>query len=86
MKGYEQYIKDVLEGRITTCLYTRQLVERFERFRNRPDVYFDAACVDEGIDFLYQMKHWVGKSAGQHFELLPWQQFFCCTDGAEVEG
>ena len=22
------------------------------------------------------MKHWVGKSAGQHFELLPWQQFF----------
>ena len=76
MKGYEQYIKDVLEGRITTCLYIRQLVERFERFRNRPDVYFDAACVDEGIDFLYQMKHWVGKSAGQHFEMLPWQQFF----------
>lgn len=76
MKGYEKYIKDVLNGKITTCLYIKQLVQRFEDFRKRPDIYFDAETVDEAIDFLYQMKHWVGKSAGKHFELLPWQQFF----------
>ena len=30
MKGYEQYVKDVLEGRILVCKYVRQVVERFE--------------------------------------------------------
>lgn len=76
MKGYEQYIKDVLNGKVKTSLYIKQIVQRFVDFRNREDIYFDNKCVDEGIDFLYQMKHWVGKSAGQNFELLPWQQFF----------
>lgn len=76
MKGYEQYIKDVLDGKIKTSIYIKQVVQRFVDFRNRPDIYFDDRLVDEGIDFLYQMKHSVGKSAGKHFELLPWQQFF----------
>lgn len=76
MRGYEKYIEDVLNGKIKTSLYIKQVVQRFVDFRNRPDIYFDADCVNEGIDFLYQMKHSVGKSAGQHFELLPWQQFF----------
>lgn len=76
MRGYEKYIEDVLNGKLKTSLYIKQVVQRFVDFRNRPDIYFDADCVNEGIDFLYQMKHSVGKSAGQHFELLPWQQFF----------
>jgi phage terminase large subunit-like protein len=79
MRGYEKYIKDVQEGKIKTCLYIKQLVQRFEDFRHRPDIYFDAKCVDEAIDFLYQMKHSVGKSAGKNFELLPWQEFFFAT-------
>lgn len=76
MKGYEQYIKDVLSGKITTCLYIRQAVERFERFRNRPDIWFDADAVDDCITFIRQMKHYLGKSAGKHFILEPWQEFF----------
>ena len=76
MRGYEEYIKDVLSGKIKTNLYIKQVVQRFVDFRNRPDIYFDNELVDEAIDFLYQMKHSVGKSAGQNFELLPWQQFF----------
>lgn len=76
MRGYEKYIRDVLDNKIKTNIYIKQVVQRFVDFRNRPDIYFDAECVDEGIDFLYQMKHSVGKSAGKHFELLPWQQFF----------
>ena len=76
MRGYEKYIRDVLDDKIKTNIYIKQVVQRFVDFRNRPDIYFDAECVDEGIDFLYQMKHSVGKSAGKHFELLDWQQFF----------
>lgn len=76
MRGYEQYIRDVQNGTIKTNLYIQQVVERFVQFRSRPDIYFDHKLVDDAIDFLYQMKHSVGKSAGQNFELLPWQQFF----------
>lgn len=76
MRGYEKYIRDVLSGKIITCKYVKQVVERFEAFRSRDDIYFDRECVDAFIDFVGQMKHWVGPAAGKNFELLPWQQFF----------
>ena len=76
MRGYEQYVKDVLDGRVLVCKYVRQVVERFEEFKNRDDVYFDDECVDAFISFVHQLKHWAGKSAGQNFDLLPWQQFY----------
>lgn len=75
MKGYEKYIKDIQSGKILACTYVKQIVERFEAFRNRDDVYFDSKCVDACIDFVRQMKHWVGPAAGKSFELLDWQQF-----------
>ena len=76
MRGYEKYIRDVLSGKIVTCKYVKQAVERFEAFLAREDIYFDRECVDAFIDFVGQMKHWVGPAAGKNFELLPWQQFF----------
>ena len=76
MKGYERYIKDVLSGRIITCKYAKQAVERFEEFRARDDIYFDSEVVDTFISFVGQMKHWVGPAAGKYFHLLDWQQFF----------
>ena len=76
MKGYERYVKDVLSGKILTCTYVKQAVERFETFRNRDDIYFDKDCVDAFIEFVGKMKHWVGPAAGKNFELLDWQQFF----------
>lgn len=79
MRGYEKYVKDVLSDKIVVCKYVRQIVERFVEFRNREDIYFDKECVDGFIDFIFQMKHWAGKSAGLNFELLPWQQFFFAT-------
>lgn len=75
MKEYENYVKDVLEGRIIVCKYVRQVVERFEEFRKRDDVYFDSECVDTFISFVHQLKHWVGPAAQKNFDLLPWQQF-----------
>lgn len=76
MRGYERYIRDVRSGKIVTCQYIKQVVERFCEFRERPDIYFDATAVDAFIDFVGQMKHWAGKSAGQYFQLLDWQQFY----------
>lgn len=75
MRGYEKYIKDVQSGKILTCTYVRQIVDRFCKFRERDDVYFDSDCVDEFIDFVSSMKHWVGPAAGKQFELLDWQSF-----------
>lgn len=76
MKGYEQYIRDVLSKKITTCLYIYQAVERFERFRNRSDIWFDDEAVDDCISFIRQMRHYLGKSANKPFILEPWQEFF----------
>lgn len=76
MKGYERYVQDVLSGKILTCTYIYQAVERFERFRHRDDIYFDSETVDFAIDFIAQMKHYLGKSAGKNFILEPWQEFF----------
>lgn len=76
MKGYEQYIADIKSGKIVACKYVKQVVERFEEFRHREDIYFDSECVDSFIEFVHQLKHWVGPAANKHFDLLPWQQFY----------
>lgn len=76
MKGYEKYIQDVKSGKVKTCQYVKQVVDRFEKFRERDDIYFDEECVDEFINFVAQMTHWVGAAANTKFNLLNWQQFF----------
>jgi len=75
MRGYEKYIDDVKSGKVVACAYIKQAVERFERLRVREDIYFDAECVDLAVDFIAQIKHFLGKSAGKHFILEPWQEF-----------
>lgn len=75
MRGYEKYIEDVKSGKIVACTYIKQAVERFERFRERDDIYFDGDCVDEAVDFISNIKHFLGKSAGKPFILEPWQEF-----------
>ena len=76
MRGYERYISDVRSGRVVTCKYVKQAVERFCDFRDRDDIYFDKECVDTFISFVGQMRHWVGPAAGKAFTLLDWQEFF----------
>lgn len=75
MKGYDKYVKDVLSGKIKAGSLIIQACERFNTFKNRPDIYFDEDCVDEAITFIGQIKHFLGKSAGKRFQLEPWQQF-----------
>lgn len=75
MRGYEKYIDDVKCGRVVACSYIKQAIERFEVLKGREDIYFDDECVDLAIDFISQIKHFLGKSAGKRFYLEPWQQF-----------
>lgn len=75
MKGYYNYINGVLNGSVIAGKNIRLMCERFLMMRNRDDIYFDDECVDEAIDFISNIKHFLGKSAGKHFILEPWQEF-----------
>lgn len=74
-KGWEQYCEDIKSGKIPSGRPIRQAVERFERFCNHPDYYFDEKAVDDCEEFIFQIKHFLGKSAGRHFKLENWQLF-----------
>ena len=75
MKPYFKYVEDVKSERVVTCKHIKDAVKRFEDFRAREDMYFDEECVDEAIEFIGQMKHFLGKSAGKNFTLENWQCF-----------
>ena len=75
MKEYYKYIQDVLEGKIKTSVYIRQMVERLEKMKEREDLYFDEKAVKECFEFIRQIKHFAGKAAGKQFDLMPWQKW-----------
>lgn len=75
MKGYYTYIYGVLDGSIVVGKNIRLMCQRFLDLKNSDDIYFDEECVDEAILFISNIKHFLGKSAGTHFHLEPWQQF-----------
>ena len=74
-RGYLDYVKDIKEGLIPSGNLMKQAVARFEAFLDRDDIYFDEKCVDECIDFIATLKHFLGKSAGKPFILEPFQEF-----------
>lgn len=71
MAIYEQYIKDVLSGKQVVGQNIYLAVQRFCDLRDRDDIYFDSEVVDEAIEFISQMKHFLGKSANKPFILEP---------------
>lgn len=75
MKGYEQYIADVESGKVVVGNLIKCAVKRFKTFRAREDIFFDEECVDDGIEFVSLIKHYLGKSAGKPFIMEPWQEF-----------
>lgn len=81
MAIYEQYISDVLSGKQVVGQNIYLAVQRFCELRDRDDIYFDSECVDEAIEFIAQMKHFLGKSAGKPFILTPTQSFILATLG-----
>lgn len=71
MAIYEQYISDVLSGKQVVGQNIYLAVQRFCDLRDRDDIYFDSDCVDEAIEFISQMRHFLGKSANKPFILEP---------------
>lgn len=74
-KIYIQYVEDVINRRIVTNQYIYKACERFKSWFGRDDIYFDYKDVDRNIKIVSKMKHSKGKTAGQPFILLPYQQW-----------
>lgn len=73
--SYKQYVEDVKSGNIVTCKYVKLAVKRYEDFLNRSDMFFDEEKVNSVIQFIGMIKLFEGDTAGQYFNLEPWQQF-----------
>ncbi len=74
----DQYIDDVLNGRIVVCKWVRLAVERqvqdLETCKKR-GLHFDEQAAKMAISFFSLLKHSKGEWAGQTIRLAPWQQF-----------
>ena len=78
----EQYVADVLSGKIPVCDNIRLACERHERDVHRAAIgdasfpyYFDRAAAQRAIDFIQLLQPTKGEWAGKPLVLLPWQQF-----------
>lgn len=74
-KPYNQYVDDVLLGRIKSSKNIILACKRYKAWFKRSDIYMDYNEVDKRIKLVSKMKHWTGKSNGQPFILLPYQQW-----------
>lgn len=75
IKDYYKYIDDIRSGKVLASIYIKQAVERLEALKTRDDIYFDEKAVKECFDFIRQIRHFAGKSAGRQFEMMPWQKW-----------
>ena len=74
----EQYVADVLAGRVLVGKHVRRAVQRHVRDLDtgaERGLWFDDADAQFAIDCFQFFHHSKGKWAGQVFELSPWQQF-----------
>ena len=72
---YNQYVDDILTGRIKSCEAIYLACERYKAFMNRSDMYFDEEDVQRKIRVVSRLKHSTGIHNGKSFILLPWQQW-----------
>ena len=72
---YNQYVDDILTGRIKSCEAIYLACERYKAFMNRSDMYFDEEDVQRKIRVVARLKHSTGIHNGKSFILLPWQQW-----------
>ena len=74
-KPYNQYVDDVLSGRVIACQNIILACRRYKSWFDRDDIYMDYEDVDRRIRLVSKIKHNKGKSEGQPFILLPYQQW-----------
>lgn len=77
---YNQYIDDILQGKIKACRALKNAVKRHVKDLDKSagtfPYYFDDNKAQQAIKFACLMVHTKGKLAGQNLKPEPWQQFF----------
>jgi phage terminase large subunit-like protein len=78
----DQYIADVIAGRIVTCHWIQQACQRhLDDLQHGPErgLRFDEAAGAKVLKFFSILHHSKGEWAGHLIELEPWQQFMLWT-------
>lgn len=73
MKVYDQYVEDVLSGKIKVGYYVKLACQRYKDFKEKYE--FREAAIDRVINFISKLRHYTGSHNGKPFILLPYQQF-----------
>ena len=76
--SYNQYIDDVVKGKIVACEFTKLACQRHLDDLERAEelkIYFDPEAAKKAILFFRLLKHSKGEWAGRSVVLEPWQQF-----------
>ncbi len=74
----EQYVEDVLSGKIVAGKYVRLACARQKhdiQHAHKRGLYHDPEAAQDAIDFFSFLHHSKGKWAGKEIVLEPWQQF-----------
>jgi len=75
---YEQYIEDILSGKIVACHWVKAACRRHKKDLvegKKRGLYFDHSAAKKVIIFFSLLKHSKGEWAGRTITLEPWQQF-----------
>jgi phage terminase large subunit-like protein len=84
MKDYialaNQYIADVLEGRVPTCKWTRLACQRQKDDLAKDwEYFFNPEAASLPCEFLSSLTHVAGEKGGEKLQLEPWQAFIVTT-------
>jgi len=76
MNRFNQYIEDVLSGRLVTGNLIKLAVQRFIDDQQKGEFEFDEALAGRAIKFFEVLRHWKGEWAGSRIVLEPHQVFY----------
>lgn len=69
------YIKNVKSGKIPSGIHLKNAIARYERDRKNKIFIFKKNKVEQVINYIATLKHFMGRHAGKNFILEPWQVF-----------
>ena len=70
---YTKYAKDVIEGNIKACRYVKEACLRYLGWFDKYE--FRSEKADAVVNFISNLKHFLGKHNGKPFVLLPYQEW-----------
>ena len=75
VEKYKEYATAVVNGEVTAGSYIKLACERYLRWWQRDDIYFDHTAVERVVNFISKLKHFTGTHNGKPFILQPWQKW-----------